>query len=100
MTSSISTQVLDVGRGGPARGVRVELYRRNTRLSTQETNQEGRITDLVRGPLEPGPYRLIFYLAGPFYSRLELELNIADIDHHYHIPLLVSPYACTVYRGS
>ncbi len=100
MSSSISTHVLDVGRGESARGVRVELYRQNTRISTQETNQEGRITDLVRGPLEPGPYRLIFHLASPFFSRLELEFNVADADHHYHFPLLVSPYACTVYRGS
>ncbi len=99
MTPSISTHVLDTGRGEPARGVRVELYRQTQRLSVQETNHDGRIPDLVRGPLEAGPYRLIVHLPTPFFSRLELEFTIADAARSYHIPLLVSPYACTVYRG-
>lgn len=100
MMPSISTHVLDTGRGEPARGVRVEIFRAATRLSAQETNQDGRIADLIGGPLQPGPYRLVFHLPSPFFSRLELEFTIADADRHYHIPLLVSPYACTVYRGS
>jgi 5-hydroxyisourate hydrolase len=97
---SISTHVLDTGRGAPARGVRVELYRQGTLLSAQETNDDGRIADLVRGPLEPGTYRLVFAVPSPFFSRLEVEFAVTETSRHYHIPLLVSPYACVTYRGS
>lgn len=97
---SISTHVLDTGRGAPARGVRVELYRDRAFLSAQETNADGRIADLVRGPLEPGTYRMVFHVPSSFISRLEVQFTIADAGRHYHIPLLVSPYACTTYRGS
>lgn len=78
----------------------MELYRQNALLSAQVTNQDGRITDLVQGPLEPGPYRLVFHLAASFFSRLEVEFAVADVGRHYHIPLLLSPYGCTTYRGS
>ena len=97
---SISTHVLDTGRGAPASGVRVELYRNGSLLSAQETNADGRIADLVRGPLEPGTYRLVFHVPSAFFSRLEVQVNVADVRRHYHIPLLVSPFACTTYRGS
>jgi 5-hydroxyisourate hydrolase len=97
---SISTHVLDTGRGAPASGVRVELYRGDSLLSAQETNADGRIADLVRGPLEPGTYRLVFHVPSGFFSRLEVQLNVADARRHYHIPLLGSPFACMTYRGS
>jgi len=97
---SISTHVLDAGRGEPAAGVRVELYRDRALLSAQDTNAEGRIGDLVRGPLLPGMYRLVFHVPASFISRLEVQFTVADAGRHYHIPLLVSPYACTAYRGS
>ncbi len=100
MSPSISTHVLDTARGEPARGVRVELYRKNALLSAQETNADGRIADLVQGAFEAGPYRLVFYLASPFFSRLTVDFTVADTKRHYHIPLLLSPYACTTYRGS
>ena len=100
MTPSISTHVLDVGQGTPARGVRVELYRQNARLSAQETNQDGRIADLVQGRFEPGAYRLVFHVPSAFFSRVEVEFTVSDTGRHYHIPLLVSPYGCTTYRGS
>jgi len=97
---SISTHVLDTGRGQPAPGVRVELYREDALLSAQETNADGRIADLVRGPLTAGTYRLVFHVPSPFFTRLEVQLAVADAGRHYHIPLLVSPFACTTYRGS
>jgi 5-hydroxyisourate hydrolase len=100
LPSLISTHVLDVGRGMPAAGVRVELYRDGGLLSTQETNADGRVTDLVRGPLSAGMYRLVFHVPASFISRLEVDFMVADTERHYHIPLLVSPYACTIYRGS
>ncbi len=100
MTPSVSTHVLDTERGEPVSGLRVELYRRDVLLSTQETDRDGRIADLVRGALEPGTYRLVFRLGSRFFSRLEIEFAVADAGRHYHIPLLVSPYQCTTYRGS
>ncbi len=100
MRPSISTHVLDTAKGEPARGVRVELYRGTTLLSSQQTNDDGRIADLVGGALEPGAYRLVFHPPSPFFNKVEIEVLITDGGRHYHIPLLVSPYACTTYRGS
>jgi 5-hydroxyisourate hydrolase len=100
VTPSISTHVLDAGRGEPAAGMRVELYRNDSLLSAQETNVDGRIADLVHGRLEAGTYRLVFHVPSSFVSRLEVQFVVADVNRHYHIPLLVSPYACTTYRGS
>jgi len=100
MQPSISTHVLDTATGQPARGVRVELYRGSTLLSAQQTGTDGRIADLVQGTLESGAYRLVFYPPSPFFNKVEIEVSIADVGKHYHIPLLVSPYGCTTYRGS
>jgi 5-hydroxyisourate hydrolase len=97
---SISTHVLDVGRGEPAPGIRVELHREGVVLSVQETNTDGRIADLVQGPLRAGTYRLVFHVPTPFISRLEVEFAVPDAGRHYHVPLLVSPYGCATYRGS
>lgn len=100
MKPSISTHVLDTERGVPARGVQVDLYRSETLLSSQRTNDDGRISDLVPGPLEVGTYRLVFHVSSPFFKRLEVEFVITDQQRHHHIPLLVAPYACATYRGS
>jgi len=97
---SISTHVLDTDRGLPARGVRVELYRQGRLVSAQQTNDDGRIADLVQGALEAGVYRLVFHVPSPFFSKLEVEFNVADAGRHYHIPLIVAPYMCATYRGS
>jgi 5-hydroxyisourate hydrolase len=97
---SISTHVLDAGSGRPAKGVRVELYRDGRLLSAQDTNDDGRVADLTSGVLETGVYRLAFRVPSPFFRRLEIEFAVDDAGRHYHIPLLVAPYACTTYRGS
>jgi 5-hydroxyisourate hydrolase len=95
---SISTHVLDTARGEPARGVRVELYLREELVGAGETDADGRIQALVERLPEPGVYRLVFFPPSPFFRRVELELELELGD--YHIPLLVSPYACATYRGS
>jgi 5-hydroxyisourate hydrolase len=99
---TLSTHVLDTERGLPAAGVRVELYRGEELLGADATNEDGRIADLSGGqPLGPGRYRLVFL--GPpsrFFRRVELELQLEVADRHYHVPLLVSPYSCVIYRGS
>ena len=102
MSASISTHLLDTRRGAPARGLRVELFRKNVRLSARVTDADGRIADLAQAPLRPGTYRLVFRLGrrSGFFSRIEVEFVVADPRRHYHIPLLLAPYACMTYRGS
>ena len=94
---SLSTHVLDTGRGRPAEGVRVELYREADPVAADETDGDGRIGALATA-LEPGVYRLVFHPPSPFFRRVELELALEE--GHYHVPLLLAPYSCTTYRGS
>lgn len=96
MTASLSTHVLDTGVGRPAAGVRVELRRGNDEVATVETDADGRAR--VAETLEPGVYSLVFHPPSPFFRRVELEIEIGE--GHHHVPLLVSPYGCTTYRGS
>jgi 5-hydroxyisourate hydrolase len=101
VSASLSTHVLDTGRGEPAGGIRVELYRGDDLLSSQETDADGRIADLANGSLEPGIYRLVFHPgSSAFFRRIELEVSIDVAGRNFHVPLLVSPYSCTSYRGS
>jgi 5-hydroxyisourate hydrolase len=93
---SLSTHVLDVERGRPARGVRVELWRDDL-VTTGETDEDGRIAELG-ADLEPGVYRLLFRPDSPFFKGVGIEVALED--GHYHVPLLVSSYSCTIYRGS
>jgi 5-hydroxyisourate hydrolase len=92
----ISTHVLDTANGRPAAGVRVELYRGLELVASAETDADGRVRELA--DVEAGTYRLVFHPPSPFFRRVELELELGDGD--YHIPLLVSPFACATYRGS
>jgi 5-hydroxyisourate hydrolase len=96
----ISTHILDTEHGEPRAGLKVTLYRGDELVSEQQTDADGRIAELAPDGVEPGNYRLVFDVAGEFFSRVELTLSITDADRHYHVPLLVAPYACTTYRGS
>jgi len=93
---SLSTHVLDVDRGRPASGVRVELWQDDL-VTAGETDDDGRIAELASG-LEPGVYRLLFRPPSPFFKGVGIEVALED--GHYHVPLLVSSYSCTTYRGS
>ena len=99
---SISTHVLDTGRGGPAAGVRVELFDGDRLVGSAATDADGRVADLSGGQsLGPGRYRLVFSEPpSRFFRRVELEIEIEDPGRHHHVPLLVSPYSCASYRGS
>ncbi|MDQ3161507.1 MAG: hydroxyisourate hydrolase [Gaiellaceae bacterium] len=93
---SLSTHVLDTGAGAPAPGVLVTLHRGERVVSEQRTDTDGR--SRLADELEPGTYRLVFHPPSQFFRRVELEV---ELEHgHYHVPLLVSPYSCTSYRGS
>ena len=101
---SLSTHVLDTSRGRPAAGVPVTLYRQDgTRLTDAVTDADGRVRDL---PVDgPGGYRLVFatgdYLgADAFYPEVSVAFRIGAPDEHYHVPLLLSPFGYSTYRGS
>jgi 5-hydroxyisourate hydrolase len=89
--------VLDTAAGKPASGVRVELARRREVIASAETDSDGRISELA-ADLEPGRYELVFWPPSPFFTRVEVEVELTD--GHHHVPLLVSPYGCATYRGS
>ena len=94
---TVSTHVLDTERGAPAAGIHVELYRSDGTLAGDGvTDDDGRIRELGEGG--PGTYRLVFRPPSPFFRRVELEVELGE--GHYHVPLIVSSYACATYRGS
>jgi 5-hydroxyisourate hydrolase len=97
VTVSLSTHVLDTGSGRPAQGVLVELLRGEDVVALGETDTDGRIATLA-DELDAGTYSLVFHPPSPFFTRVELRVELDD--GHHHIPLLVSPYGCTSYRGS
>lgn len=109
---SLSTHVLDAVSGNPAADVRVTLARRTggadwAELVSATTDTDGRVRELAPAGLEPGTYRLVFDTAGyfaatgqsGFYPEVAITFT-ADDDRHYHVPLLLSPFAFSTYRGS
>lgn len=98
--ATVSTHVLDVASGRPAAGVRVTLGTR-----TLTTDDNGRIADLSGGGINPGTYRLLFEVGAYFSSNAHLFETVTlevrlDEGRHYHVPLLISPYSCSSYRGT
>ena len=114
----LTTHVLDTAHGVPAAGMAFALYRRTAGVDQLvrrgATNAEGRLdAPLLDGAgLTAGRYRLVFaagaYFARrgvalpdpPFIDEIVLDIGIADADAHYHVPLLVSPWSYSTYRGS
>jgi 5-hydroxyisourate hydrolase len=97
----ISTHILDTELGRPAAGIAVSLYFGEELVSNGQTDGDGRVRDLSEGQsLGPGEYRLVFDVRRPFFQRVEVAIAVDDADAHYHVPLLLSPYSCVVYRGS
>ncbi|MGN9909475.1 hydroxyisourate hydrolase [Phytohabitans sp. LJ34] len=100
---SLSTHVLDNATGQPARGVPVRLERRDgdgwTTVAAGRTDTDGRVRDW---PVEIGVHRLVFDTAAnsDFFPEVAVVFQVADADRHYHVPLLLSPYGYTTYRGS
>lgn len=113
--SAITTHVLDISRGSPAAGVPVALERETDEggwqlLGKGTTDADGRLRDLLQKdtPLVIGTYRLIFdtetyfraHNVEGFYPFVQVVFSILDTDAHYHVPLLLSPYGYSTYRGS
>ena len=95
-TCSLSTHVLDTSAGRPAAGVTVELRRSGHTVAAAETDGDGRAR--LAEELAAGTYSLVFFPPSPFFTRVELQIELEE--GHYHIPLLVSHYGCASYRGS
>ena len=113
--NTISTHVLDTSLGAPASGVGVVLERIDddgtaSTIAAGETDSDGRLRDLFEagGSLGEGRYRLTFdtgrYFAGSqretFFPAVSVDFRIGSGEQHYHIPLLISPFGYTTYRGS
>ena len=106
----ISTHVLDTVRGEPARDVYVRLERRDTGgwslVAEGRTDGDGRLREWVPAHgWQVGGYRLVFfvepYLGGAaFFPEITVAFQLTEPDRHHHVPLLLSPYGYTTYRGS
>jgi 5-hydroxyisourate hydrolase len=113
--SAITTHILDISRGQPAAGVEVVLSRRGEAGGWQQvaggtTDADGRVGDLLPTGegIEAGVYRLRLTIA-PYFASLAVEsfypwadvvFSVAASGEHYHVPLLLSPYGYSTYRGS
>lgn len=120
MSGKLTTHVLDTARGCPAANMPIALHSidpksgAKTLLKTVTTNADGRTANplLSESEIKPGVYELVFsageYFAQyaetlpepPFLNSVPIQFGIADVTAHYHVPLLVSPWSYSTYRGS
>ena len=117
MPAKLSTHVLDTARGCPAAGMTIELWALGSPaklIKTVRTNGDGRTDEplLSAEEINPGAYELVFHVADyfalkgvtlarpPFLDRVPVRFSISDPSVSYHVPLLVSPWAYSTYRGS
>jgi 5-hydroxyisourate hydrolase len=109
---TLSTHVLDTSKGAPAAGVPLRLLQGEKTLFTGATDADGRCPPLRQLPLAAGRYHLEFAVADyfrgqgvdladpPFFDVIRIDFGVAGNDAHYHVPLLLSPYGYSTYRGS
>ena len=104
--TSVSTHVLDTATGAPAEGITVTLERSVDggwqHMSEGVTDVNGRIM-MLAGAVFTGVYRLVFATGDAgnvFYPQVHIVVSLDEEQDHYHIPLLLSPYGYTTYRGS
>lgn len=114
MTGKLTTHALDTARGMAAAGLRLSLRRLSpsaTDAAAFTLGEDGRAT-LLEGPaLEPGLYEILFMVAEyqrekglelpaqPFFSEIPIRFGVEDAASHYHVPLILSPYGYSTYRG-
>lgn len=110
--SHVTTHILDTGAGRPAAGVAVALLAASgdgwDRVADGTTDADGRVSSLGPEQLTPGTYRIDFatgdYFAATgtetFFPSVSLTFALTDAAQHYHVPLLLSPFAYSTYRGS
>ncbi|MBX3566039.1 MAG: hydroxyisourate hydrolase [Sphingomonas sp.] len=110
--NTLSTHVLDTMHGRPAAGLALTLSGAQGEIARGVTNQDGRCPDLLPEALAAGRYALRFSVAAyfraqgvdlpdpPFLDEVTIDFGMADDGGHYHVPLLVSPFSYSTYRGS
>lgn len=110
--ATVSTHVLDVARGRPAEGIVVGLFAldegHRRHVATAHTNADGRTGAPLGDDLPPGTYELIFAVAEyfardgttAFFDAIPIRFRIAEANARYHVPLLLSPWGYSTYRGS
>ena len=117
--TGLTTHVLDTALGKPAQGLRIQLMRMTGEeadlIKTVFTNEDGRIDGgpmLVGDEFQVGVYELLFHAGDylkaqgmaltdpPFLDVIPIRFGISDVSAHYHVPLLLSPYSFSTYRGS
>lgn len=105
----VTTHILDLVRGQPATGIAVRLYQEASLLGSGITNEDGRVTDWDQAfVISAGRYRLEFDVEpwfrargeASFYEDVHISFRIESADEHYHVPLLLSPFGYSTYRGS
>jgi 5-hydroxyisourate hydrolase len=102
---SLSTHVLDTARGEPAVGVPVRLQRlagdRWVPVADGATDHDGRLCDWVPASgWSVGRYRMVFETGGAFFPEVVVDFEVLEPERHYHVPLLLSPFGYTTYRGT
>jgi 5-hydroxyisourate hydrolase len=110
--SAVTTHVLDTSLGRPAAGVPVRLEHliggEPSPVAQASTGEDGRVRDLGPASLPPGIYRVVFDTAAyfvrsgqrAFYPEVAISFLVEAADAHYHVPLVLSPFAYSTYRGS
>ncbi|HVR40435.1 MAG TPA: hydroxyisourate hydrolase [Thermoanaerobaculia bacterium] len=106
--SGITTHILDIARGRPAAGIAVTLEIRDgvawKTIGGGTTDADGRCRTLTPSNIAPGTYRITFdvatYNTDGFFPHVAIEFHVRDAAQHYHVPLLLSPFGYSTYRGS
>ncbi|MCF6367518.1 hydroxyisourate hydrolase [Rhizobium halophilum] len=117
--TGLTTHVLDTARGVPAQGLKIDLYRlsggEREKVKSVDTNADGRVDGgpiLANDAFQTGEYELVFHAGDylrmtghslpepPFLDVIPIRFGIADTTAHYHVPLLLSPFGYSTYRGS
>jgi 5-hydroxyisourate hydrolase len=112
MAATLSTHVLDTARGKPAEGILIGLFAleegHRRHVATATTNADGRAGAPLASGLTPGSYELLFAVAdyfardgiASFFDAIPVRFRVTEDGAHYHVPLLLSPWGYSTYRGS
>jgi len=112
--TKLTTHALDIYSGKPAKGMKVDVYfltEKNEKIKSVVLNKDGRADEVLIEPIKTGNYELVFYVGEYFKKKLNLEkpnflnevsikFGISNPKEKYHVPLLVSPWSYSIYRGS
>jgi len=112
--TKLTTHALDIYSGKPAKGMKVDVYfltEKNEKIKSVVLNKDGRADEVLIEPIKTGNYELVFYVGEYFKKKLNLEkpnflnevsikFGVSNPNEKYHVPLLVSPWGYSTYRGS